>query len=74
MDGSTDKQFIWTLLLRQNIELDMLALLCSHLNVAGDPDLVDTDQYKLKKYKDRQHWFNFWPQKLAVNNQGVNYW
>ena len=49
VDGSIDKQFIWTLLLWKKVELDQVASLYRQLNVAGDPVLVDTDRYKLKK-------------------------
>ena len=42
-----------TLGLRQKVKRDKLAALYRHLNVTGDPDLVDRDQFKLRK-KERK--------------------
>ena len=40
--------------LRQNVEPDKLAAFHRHLNIKGDPDLVDADRFKLKKKKKNQ--------------------
>lgn len=34
--------------LRQKVEQNKLALLYRHLNVTGNPDLINTDQFKIK--------------------------
>ena len=34
--------------LRQKVEQNKLALLSRHLNVTGNPDLINTDQFKIK--------------------------
>ena len=45
-----------TLRLRQKVKRDKLATLYRHLNLTGDLDLLDTDQFKLKKkFKNRPH-------------------
>ena len=54
MPSSSDKPL--KLQLRQKIRQDKLAALYRQLNVTYDPDLVDTDRFKLKKkLQDRQH-------------------
>ena len=42
--------------LRQKVKQNKIAALYRHLNVTGDPDLADIDQFMIKKkFKDRQH-------------------
>ena len=38
-----------TLRLRQRLKVDKIAALYRHLNVTGDPNLTDIDQFRLKK-------------------------
>ena len=45
--GSTDKETISTLCLRQKVKGDKLAALYRHLNVMGNLDLVNLDWFKL---------------------------
>ena len=43
------KETTSTLRLRQKSKRDILAALCRYLNITGDPDLADMDQFMLKK-------------------------
>ena len=38
-----------TLRLRQKVKRDKLSALYSHLNVMGNPDLIDLDRFRLTK-------------------------
>ena len=39
----------WTLRLRQKVKRDKLSALYRHLNVTGNPDLIDLDRFRLTK-------------------------
>ena len=41
----------WTLQLRQKVKRDKITALYRHLNVTGDPGLVDIDRFMIKKNK-----------------------
>ena len=47
MPGSTEKETISALRLKQKVKQDKLAALYRHLNVTGNLDLINLDQFKL---------------------------
>ena len=53
---SDTTEAISTLQLRQKLKRDKITPLYRHLNVTGDPGLVDIDQFTIKNsFKNRQH-------------------